>query len=65
MDVGVRPDICTIDVPSRMVEVRDPHQASGPNASEPQASAVNTVSKPSRSASRIRSSASVGGWAPQ
>ena len=30
---GVRAEICTIDVPSRMVEVCDPHQASGPNAS--------------------------------
>ena len=47
------------------VEVCDPHHASGPNASLPQDSAVNTVSNPRRSASRIRSRASVGGLAPQ
>ena len=58
---GCAAEICTIDVPRRMVEVCDPHHASGPNASLPQDSAVNTVSNPSRSASRIRSRASVGG----
>ncbi|HXR54484.1 MAG TPA: hypothetical protein VN793_05490 [Acidimicrobiales bacterium] len=41
---GVRAEICTIDVPSRMRLVRDPHQASGVNASEPHYSAVNTMS---------------------
>ena len=64
-DAGVRAEICTIDVPRRMAEVCDPHHASGPNASLPHDSAVNTASNPSRSASRIRSSASVGGSAPQ
>ena len=63
--VGVRAEICTMDVPRRMVEVCAPHHASGPNASLPQDSAVNTVSNPRRSASRIRSRASVGGLAPQ
>ncbi len=35
IDVGVRPDICTIDVPSSIREVSRPHQASGVNASRP------------------------------
>ena len=33
--VGVRAEICAIAVPSRMRDVRDPHQASGVSASEP------------------------------
>ena len=65
VDVGVRPAICTIDVPRRMRDVCDPYQASGLKASEPHDSAVNTVSKPSFSASSIFSRASVGGWAIQ
>ena len=40
IDVGVRPDICTIDVPSRIRDVSRPHQANGVKASDPQASAV-------------------------
>jgi hypothetical protein len=64
-DAGDRAEICTMDVPKRIVDVADPHQVSGLKASDPHASAVNTVSNPRRSASRIRSSASVGGCAPQ
>jgi len=57
VDVGVRPAICTIDVPSRIVDVRDPHHASGVNASEPHASAVNAMSKPHCSAASNTSGA--------
>ena len=42
--VGVRAESCTTEVPSRMCVVSRPHQASGVNASEPHASAVNIVS---------------------
>ncbi len=63
--VGVRPESCTIEVPSLMVLVRGPHHASGVNASEPHASAAKTVSKPLRSASSTRSPTPSGGCAPQ
>jgi hypothetical protein len=48
--VGVRADNCTTEVPSRIRVVCRPHHASGVKASEPHASAVNTVSKPASSA---------------
>ena len=60
MEVGVRPDICTIEVPSRTFCVSRPHQASGVNASEPQASAVKIASKPDSSAACTRSPWCVG-----
>ena len=44
VDVGVRPESCTTAVPSRIVDVCAPHQASGVKASEPHDSAVNTMS---------------------
>ena len=50
---GVRADSWTMPVPSRMRSVCAPHQASGVSASEPYASAVQTESNPSRSASWI------------
>ena len=50
---GVRADICMIAVPSLIRSVCAPHQASGVTASEPYASAVQTESKPRRSASLI------------
>ena len=62
---GVRAAICTIAVPSRIVSVAAPHQASGVSASEPYASAVQTELKPSRSASCTASSAPLGGPADQ
>ncbi len=62
---GVRADICTIAVPSLSVSVGAPHQASGVRQSEPYASAVQTESKPSRSASLTASSAPLGGPADQ
>ena len=65
IEVGVRPDICTIEVPSRSRSVSLPHQASGVNASLPQASAVKTASKPLRSASATISATPSGGCAPQ
>jgi hypothetical protein len=43
-DVGVRAEIWTIDVSSRSREICDPHHASGPKASLPHDSAVNTAS---------------------
>ena len=64
-EVGARPDICTIEVPRRTVEVSRPHQASGVKASEPQASAVKIASKPASSAAITSSCALVGGCAPQ
>ena len=51
VEVGVRAEIWTIEVPSLMRDVFAPIQASGVKASEPQASAVQAESKPSRSAS--------------
>lgn len=33
--VGVRAEICAIAVPSRTLVVREPHHASGVNASDP------------------------------
>ncbi len=58
---GVRAEICTIAVPSLIRSVCEPHQASGINASEPYASAVQIESNPSRSASCTDSSAPGGG----
>src|ERR1700744_2203554 len=55
---GVRAEICAIAVPSLIVVVAAPHQASGVSTSEPYASAVHTESNPRRSASRTVS------WAP-
>ena len=52
---GVRAGICMIPVPTLIVLVRASTQAAGVTASEPQASELQTVSKPSRSASRMRS----------
>ena len=65
IEVGARPDICTMDVPSRTREVSRPHQARGVNASEPQASAVKIASKPDSSAAATSSATPVGGCAPQ
>jgi hypothetical protein len=65
MLVGLRPDICTMLVPSRTRLVSRPHQASGVKASEPQASAVKIASKPAASAAATSSAALAGGWAPQ
>jgi hypothetical protein len=65
IEVGVRPDIWTIDVPSRSREVSRPHHAKGVNASDPQASAVNTASKPDSSAAATSSPRPTGGCAPQ
>ena len=65
IEAGVRPDICTMLVPSLSREVCRPHHASGVNASEPHASAVKTASKPRASASPTSSSTPVGGCAPQ
>ena len=58
---GVRAEIWTIAVPSLIRSVAAPHQASGVSASEPYASAVQTESKPSRSASTIDSAIPGGG----
>ena len=63
--VGVRADNCTTEVPSRIRVVSRPHQANGVKASEPQASAVNTVSNPAASAAATSSAWLVGGCAPQ
>jgi hypothetical protein len=41
---GVRAEICTMEVPSLIRDVCEPCHASGVNASEPHASAANTVS---------------------
>ena len=65
MEVGVRPDICTIEVPSRTRLVSRPHQASGVNASEPHASAVKSASNPASSAAATSSPTPSGGCAPQ
>jgi hypothetical protein len=65
IDVGVRPDIWTIDVPSRSRVVSRPHHANGVNASEPHASAVKTASKPDSSAAATSSPTPCGGCAPQ
>jgi hypothetical protein len=53
--VGVRAESCTTEVPNRIRVVSRPHQASGVNASEPHASAVNTVSKFAASATATSS----------
>ena len=65
IDVGARPDICTMDVPSRTREVSRPHHASGVNASLPHASAVKIASKPASSAAATSSPTPCGGCAPQ
>src|SRR5690606_22712119 len=59
--VGVRAEICIKFVPSLIREVDDPNQASGVSASEPEASAVQNESNPSRSAAAIVSTAFAGG----
>jgi hypothetical protein len=48
MAAGVRADNCAMLVPKRSVEVAAPHHASGVRQSEPYASAVQMLSKPSR-----------------
>ena len=63
--VGVRADSCTTEVPSRIRVVSRPHHASGVNASDPHASAVNTVSKFASSAAATNSAWLVGGCALQ
>ncbi len=65
MLVGVRPDICTMEVPSRTRLVSLPHHASGVKASEPHASAVKIASKPASSAAATSSPTPSGGCAPQ
>src|SRR5271157_3407739 len=62
---GVRAEICTIAVPSLILLVDAPHQASGISASDPYASAVQIESNPSRSASTTNSVAPAGGPPPQ
>jgi hypothetical protein len=62
---GVRAEICMMLVPSRMLLVPAPHQASGVRQSEPYASDVHTESKPSRSASASVSAMPAGGPADQ
>jgi hypothetical protein len=59
--VGVRADNWHTPVPSRIRWVAAPIQASGVRASEPYASAVQTESKPSRSACYTNSTKPVGG----
>ena len=59
--VGVRADICTTEVPSRILEVCAAIQVSGPNASEPHDSAVQTESKPTDSACWVSSTMPCGG----
>ena len=61
VEVGVRAESWTIDVPSRMRSVWEPHHARGVRQSLPYASAVQNESNPSRSASLIASSAPEGG----
>jgi hypothetical protein len=58
---GWRADIWTIAVPSLIRSVDAPHHASGVRQSDPYASAVQTESKPSRSASAIVSAMPGGG----
>ena len=65
IDVGERPLIWTIEVPSRTREVSRPHHASGVKASEPQASAVKIASNPDSSAAATSSAWLVGIDAPQ
>ena len=65
IEVGLRPDICTIEVPRRTRLVSRPHHASGVNASDPQASAVKIASKPASSAAATSSPTPSGGCAPQ
>ena len=65
IDVGLRPDICTMEVPRRTRLVSRPHHASGVNASDPHASAVKMASKPASSAAATSSPTPSGGCAPQ
>ena len=65
IEVGARPDIWMIEVPSLIREVSRPHQASGVNASLPHASAVKIASKPDSSAAATSSPTPCGGCAPQ
>ena len=62
---GVRAASCAMLVPRRMCRVSEAAKARGVKASDPQASAVKTLSKPSRSASWAVSTKSVGGCACQ
>ena len=64
-DAGVRAEIWTMPVHSRMREVCAPIQAAGVNASEPHASAVHTESYSSRSASCASAIENGFGCAPQ
>ena len=64
-DAGVRAEICTMPVHSRMRSVCAPIHAAGVNASDPHASAVHTESNPSRSASCASDTANGLGCAPQ
>ena len=63
--VGVRAASCTTAVPRRTRSVWAAIQASGVKASDPQASAVQIESKPSRSASWLTPPMSAGGSCPQ
>ena len=65
IEVGLRPLICTIEVPSRSRVVSRPHHARGVKASDPQASAVKSASKPASSAAATSSAVPLGGCAPQ
>ena len=62
---GGRADSWETAVPRWIREVRDPHQASGVQASLPYASAVQTWLSPRRSAASNRSATPGGGPAPQ
>ena len=64
-DAGVRAEIWTMPVHSRIREVCAPIQAAGVNASEPHASAVHTESYSSRSASCASAIENGFGCAPQ
>ena len=63
--VGVRADICTTEVPRRILDVCAAIHVSGPKASEPHDSAVHTESKPTDSACWVSSTMPWGGCAPQ
>ena len=62
---GVRAEICTTPVPSRMRSVWAAISTSGENASEPHDSAVQTASKPAFSASTAKVTMSCGIERPQ
>ncbi len=63
--VGVRADSWMMLWPSLMLVVWEPYQARGVRASEPQASAVHSESKPMASAARTVSRVSGTGPRPQ